>query len=103
MGHLVTLAAGLHVLAAGIPPVTPSDQGLGIGSQLQTILSWLMFVCLGVTLAGAITAGATLAFANHTGRPDLALRAKTGLLWALAGAFIIGASVVLVNAFYGLG
>ena len=28
---------------------------------------------------------------------------KVGVLWALGGAFLIGISIPLVNAFYGLG
>jgi hypothetical protein len=44
-----------------------------------------------------------MAFAHHSARPDLAVRAKTGMLWALAGAFLIGISIPLINALYGLG
>jgi hypothetical protein len=33
----------------------------------------------------------------------MAVRAKTGMLWALAGAFLIGIAIPLVNAVYGLG
>jgi hypothetical protein len=47
--------------------------------------------------------GATVAYAHHTSRPDLAVRAKVGVLWALGGAFLIGIAIPLVNAFYGLG
>ena len=93
------------LLAGGNPvaPVTPSSSGLpGIGG-IHTILSWLMFMALSICGASAVIGGATLAYANHSARPDMAVRAKSGLLWALAGAFLIGIAIPLVNAFYGLG
>ena len=99
--HIVALG-----LAAGgnpVGPVSPSSSGLpGIGG-IHTILSWLMFIALAICGASAIIGGATLAYANHSARPDMAVRAKSGLLWALAGAFLIGIAIPLVNAFYGLG
>jgi len=86
-----------------VDPVSPSSAGLPGVSGLHTVMGWLMYVALSVCAASAIMGGATLAYANHTARPDLAVRAKSGLLWALGGAFIIGIAVPLVNAFYGLG
>ncbi len=41
-----------------------------------------------------------MAFANHSARPDLSVRAKTGMLWSLGGAFLVGVAIPLVNAFY---
>ena len=104
------LATAHHIVSLGIAgggnpvdPVTPSSSGLpGIGG-IHTILAWLMFVALAICGASAIIGGASLAYANHSARPDMAVRAKSGLLWALAGAFLIGIAIPLVNAFYGLG
>lgn len=99
--HLVAL--GILGGSNPVDPVTPSSSGLpGIGG-IHTILSWLMFLALAICGASAIIGGATLAYANHSARPDMAVRAKSGLLWALAGAFLIGIAIPLVNAFYGLG
>ena len=93
----------LHLLADAVGPVTPSSTGLPGAGGVSTILSWLMWGALVICVTGAITSGAVVAFANHSGRPDLSVRAKTGILWSLAGAFIIGIAVALVNAFFGLG
>jgi hypothetical protein len=89
--------------SGGVSPVTPDSTGLPGIAGVHTILSWLMFVALSICGASAIVGGAALAYANHSARPDLAVRAKSGLLWALAGAFLIGIAIPLVNAFYGLG
>jgi len=93
----------LHGRMVAVDPVSPSSAGLPGVSGLHTVMGWLMYVALAVCAGSAIMGGATLAYANHTARPDLAVRAKSGLLWALGGAFIIGIAVPLVNAFYGLG
>jgi hypothetical protein len=66
-------------------------------------MAWLMFIALSICASSAILSGATVAYAHHTSRPDLAVRAKVGVLWALGGAFLIGIAIPLVNAFYGLG
>ena len=92
----------LLVASGGLPPVTPSSAGLPISSGINTILSWLMWGALILCGAGALLSAGTMAFANHSSRPDLSVRAKTGLLWALGGAFLIGVAIPLVNAFYGL-
>jgi hypothetical protein len=89
--------------SGGVSPVSPTSAGLPGITGVHTILSWLMFVALSVCGASAIVGGAALAYANHSARPDLAVRAKSGLLWALAGAFLIGIAIPLVNAFYCLG
>jgi hypothetical protein len=65
-------------------------------------MAWIMWIALAVCGASAVIGGGTMAFAHHSARPDLAVRAKTGLLWALAGAFLIGVAIPLVNALYGL-
>jgi hypothetical protein len=96
--HVMLLAAG-----GGLSPVSPSSSGLPIASAVNTILSWLMWGALILCGAGALISGGVMAFANHSSRPDLSVRAKTGLLWALAGAFLIGVAIPLVNAFYGIG
>ena len=70
---------------------------------MHTIMAWLMYIALTVCGASAIIGGGALAFAHHSSRPDMAVRAKTGMLWALAGAFLIGIAIPLVNAVYGLG
>ena len=95
--HAMLLAAG-----GGLSPVTPSSTGLPITSGVNTILSWLMWGALILCGAGALISGGVMAFANHSSRPDLSVRAKTGMLWALGGAFLIGVAIPLVNAFYGL-
>jgi Family of unknown function (DUF6112) len=86
-----------------VDPVTPTSAGLPGVNGLHTLMGWLMFTALSVCAASAILSGATLAYGHHTSRPDLAVRGKVGVLWALGGAFLIGISIPLVNAFYGLG
>jgi hypothetical protein len=97
--HLVTITTSY----LAVDPVTPSSAGLPGVNGLHTLMGWLMYIALAVCAASAILSGATAAYAHHTSRPDLAVRAKVGVLWALGGAFLIGIAVPLVNAFYGLG
>jgi hypothetical protein len=97
-----------HVFASSasflaVDPVSPTSSGLPGVNGLHTLMGWLMFLALTLCGASAILSGATLAYAHHTARPDLAVRAKVGMVWALAGAFLIGIAIPLVNAFYGLG
>ena len=92
----------LSRLVIQVDNVSPSSAGLpGVGG-LHTIMAWLMYIALAVCGASAVIGGGTLAFAHHSARPDLAARAKMGLLWAIAGAFVIGIAIPLVNAVYGL-
>ncbi|MFC0080948.1 hypothetical protein ACFFRE_02090 [Aciditerrimonas ferrireducens] len=95
MHHLVFLAA-----SGGLSPVSPTSSGLPIASGVNTILSWLMWGALILCGAGALISGGVMAFANHSARPDLSVRAKTGMLWSLGGAFLVGVAIPLVNAFY---
>ena len=104
MLNVVNHFVAVGIIAGGpVDPVTPSSTGLpGIGG-VHTILGWLMFGSLSICGASAIIGGATLAYANHSARPDMAVRAKSGLLWALGGAFLVAIAIPLVNSFYGLG
>jgi hypothetical protein len=99
VSHLVTSSASF----LAVDPVAPNSAGLPGVNGLHTLMGWLMFIALTICASSAILSGATVAYAHHTSRPDLAVRAKAGLLWALAGAFLIGIAIPLVNAFYGLG
>lgn len=90
------------MVGAAVNPVTPSSSGLPIGTGVNTIMSWVMWGALVLCAAGAMVSGGVVAFANHTGRPDLSIRAKTSMLWSLAGGFLIGAAIPLVNAFFGI-
>jgi hypothetical protein len=106
VGIVAGLAAHLVVSSSSflaVDPVTPSSAGLPGVNGLHTLMAWLMFIALAVCASSAILSGATLAYGHHTSRPDLAVRGKVGVLWALGGAFLIGISIPLVNAFYGLG
>jgi hypothetical protein len=86
-----------------VDPVTPSSAGLPGVNGLHTLMGWLMFIALTVCASSAILSGATVAYAHHTSRPKMAVRAKAGMLWTLGGAFLIGIAIPIVNAFYGLG
>jgi hypothetical protein len=86
-----------------VDPVTPSSAGLPGVNGLHTLMGWMMYLALTICASSAILSGATLAYAHHTSRPDLAVRAKIGIMWAMGGAFLIGLSIPLINAFYGLG
>jgi hypothetical protein len=93
----------LVALVQQVDPVKPSSGGLPGVTGVHTIMAWIMWIALAVCGASAVIGGGTMAFAHHSARPDLAVRAKTGMLWALAGAFLIGISIPLINALYGLG
>lgn len=92
----------VKVLADIIPNPAPSAAGLPGADALSRVFGWLAYTALAVCGATALMSGAKLAYGNHSGRPDMAVAGKMGLVWSLAGAAIVALGVPLVLAFYHL-
>ncbi len=88
----------LDVLAGPVPDTAPNGAGLPASGAIEKILSWLMWGSLIVCAMGAIVAGGAMGIGHVSERPHVAARGKTGLIWALIGAVVIGAAIPLVNA-----
>lgn len=92
----------VKVLADIIPNPTPSATGLPGASALSQVFGWVAYAALAVCGVTAVMSGAKLAYGNHSGRPDMAVAGKMGLVWSLAGAAIVALGVPLTLAFYHL-
>jgi len=44
-----------------------------------------------------------MAIGHHSGNPQFASRGKSGLLWCLLAALLIGGANLLINTFFHLG
>ena len=44
-----------------------------------------------------------MAIGHHSGNPQFSSRGKSGLLWSLVAALLIGGANLLVNTFFHLG
>lgn len=83
--------------------INPNSDGLpGIG-QLRSIVGASMTVGLILAVLALIISAIVWALGANSSNPHLAGRGKFGVLAALGAAIICGASVALVNFFWGVG
>jgi hypothetical protein len=79
--------------------IHPNRNGLpGIGS-LETMVGALLTFGLIASVAGVAISAIAWAIGSHSGNPHVAGKGKSGVLVAMAAAFLIGASTFLVNFF----
>jgi len=86
----------LASLGAGVG-VTPNPSGLPGGAALQSLVGGLLFFALIACLAGLAVSAVAWVLGNKTGSAHVAANGKTGVIIALAGAFIVGAGPHLVD------
>ena len=94
------------VVAAVLPralSIPPNESGLPGIAALKTIVGAAMTVGLVCSVLALIVSAIAWGLGSHSSNPHLASRGKTGVLVACAGAAVCGASVALINFFWGVG
>ena len=99
---LDTLVQAATVLPAQVD-IDPNDSGLPGIAALRTIVGAVMTVGLILAVLALIVSAIVWAYGANSSNPHLAGRGKTGVLISCGAAVICGASVALVNFFWGIG
>ncbi|MGP5008853.1 DUF6112 family protein [Brachybacterium tyrofermentans] len=97
-----TLAHVGSVLPAQID-INPNDSGLPGIDQLRTIVGAIMTIGLILSVLALIVSAIVWGFGSNSSNPHLAGRGKIGVLISCGAAVICGASVTLINFFWGVG
>lgn len=96
----LTLATSLVPADINIPP---NDDGLPGIAALRTIVGAVMTVGLILSVLALIISAIIWGFGANSSNPQLASRGKLGVLISCGAAIITGASVTLINFFWGVG
>jgi hypothetical protein len=83
--------------------ISPNAGGLPGTSQVERVISGLMFWGLFACVAGVIIGGAVWAVSSHGGNHHYAQRGKASFLISAVAAAVIAAAPVVVNFFEGIG
>ncbi|WP_370325373.1 DUF6112 family protein [Euzebya sp.] len=83
--------------------IAPNDSGLPGIASLRTIVGAMMTVGLVLSVLALIVSAVVWGFGANSSNPHLAGRGKVGVLVACGAAVLCGASVTLVNFFWGVG
>ena len=97
-----TLAHLGSVLPAEID-INPHESGLPGIDQLRTIVGAIMTIGLILSVLALIVSAIVWGFGSNSSNPHLAGRGKIGVLISCGAAVICGASVTLINFFWGVG
>jgi hypothetical protein len=79
--------------------IQPNRTGLPGIASLESIVGALLTFGLVASVAGIAISAIAWAIGSHSGNPHVAGKGKSGVLVALAAAFLIGGSTFLVNFF----
>ena len=94
------------LLPAALPMdinISPNDSGLPGIAQLRTIVGAVMTVGLILSVLALIVSAIVWGFGSNSSNPHLASRGKIGVLVSCGAAVLCGASVTLINFFWGVG
>ena len=83
--------------------IDPNSSGLPGIAALRTIVGATMTVGLILAVLALIVSAVVWAYGANSSNPHLAGRGKIGVLISCGAAVICGASVALVNFFWGVG
>lgn len=83
--------------------IDPNSSGLPGIEQLRTIVGAVMTVGLVLAVLALIVSAVVWAYGSNSSNPHLAGRGKIGLLISCGAAIVCGASVALINFFWGVG
>ncbi|WP_022890214.1 DUF6112 family protein [Agromyces italicus] len=83
--------------------IDPNGTGLPGIEQLRVIVGAVMTVGLILSVLALIVAAIVWGFGANSSNPHLSARGKTGVLVCCGAAIVCGASVTLVNFFWGVG
>jgi hypothetical protein len=93
----------MTITTALLPQVGPDFGAVGGAGDLQTIVGALLTYGLVIAVLMVIACAATWAIGSAQGSWQTASKAKTGLLVALGGAVLTGASLVWANWLISIG
>lgn len=97
---MITLAAASLEATLNITPNTTAVPGL---ATLSTLMGSVMAFGLVLAFGGFVASAVAMAIGHHSGNPQFSSRGKSGLLWSLVAALLIGGANLLVNTFFHLG
>lgn len=83
--------------------IDPNSSGLPGIEQLRTIVGAVMTVGLILSVLALIVSAIIWAYGSNSSNPHLAGRGKIGVLVSCGAALVCGASVTLINFFWGVG
>lgn len=83
--------------------IDPNGTGLPGIEQLRIIVGAVMTVGLILSVLALIVSAIVWGFGANRSNPHLASRGKVGVLVSCGAAIICGASVTLINFFWGVG
>ncbi|WP_246222647.1 DUF6112 family protein [Phytoactinopolyspora limicola] len=83
--------------------INPNEGGLPGIRALRRIVGAVMTIGLVLSVLALIISAVVWGFGSNSSNPHLAGRGKTGVLISCGAAIITGASVTLVNFFWGVG
>ena len=79
--------------------ISPNRDGLPGIAALESIVGALLTFGLIASVAGIAISAIAWAIGSHSGNPHVAGKGKSGVIIALAAAFLIGSANFLVNFF----
>ena len=82
--------------------IDPNGTGLPGIEQLRTIVGAVMTVGLILSVLALIVSAIIWAYGSNSSNPHLAGRGKIGVLVSCGAAVVCGASVTLINFFWGV-
>jgi hypothetical protein len=83
--------------------IDPNSSGLPGIEQLRIIVGAVMTVGLILSVLALIISAIIWAYGSNSSNPHLAGRGKIGVLISCGAAVVCGASVTLINFFWGVG
>ena len=83
--------------------IDPNSSGLPGIDQLRIIVGAVMTVGLILSVLALIVSAIIWAYGSNSSNPHLAGRGKIGVLVSCGAAVVCGASVTLINFFWGVG
>ncbi|MGO0577960.1 DUF6112 family protein [Ornithinimicrobium panacihumi] len=83
--------------------IDPNSDGLPGIEQLRVIVGAVMTVGLILSVLALIVSAIIWAYGSNSSNPHLAGRGKIGVLISCGAAVVCGASVTLINFFWGVG
>ena len=83
--------------------IDPNSSGLPGIEQLRIIVGAVMTVGLILSVLALIVSAIIWAYGSNSSNPHLAGRGKIGVLISCGAAVVCGASVTLINSFWGVG
>lgn len=83
--------------------IDPNSNGLPGIAQLRDIVGAVMTVGLILSVLALIVSAIVWGFGANSSNPHLSSRGKTGVLISCGAAVLCGASVTLINFFWGVG